>query len=88
MNNNNNNKKNLISKILLWTFIANLLIASLFYLVWCLVDMQQEIRSLEAERNELMGKLEEIASYKEKNGQFQADLNTILEELIKNLENQ
>ena len=84
-NNNNNGKRKLITNILLWTFLANLIIGGLFYVAWRLVDMQQEIRSLESERNELIGTLEEIAAYKEKNGNFQADLNRTLEELLETL---
>lgn len=75
----------IINKIFLWTFIANLIVGGFFYLAWCFNDMQREIRSLESERNELIGRLEEIAAYKEKNGSFQADLNRTLEELLRTL---
>lgn len=77
----------LITKALLWTFLANLIIATVFYLSWYFIEMQRRIKTLKAERNELLGQLEGIAAYKEKNGQFQADLNRILKELIENLEN-
>jgi len=85
--NNNNGKRKLITNILLWTFLANLIIGSLFYIAWSLVDMQQEIRALKVERNGLIERLEEIAAYKEQNGHFQADFSKVLEELIQSLEN-
>lgn len=82
---NGKNGTKLINRVFLWTFIANLIIGILFYLAWCLIDMHQEIENLEAERNELIESLEGLATYKEKNGQFQADLNNVLEELIETL---
>ncbi len=86
MNSKNGNK--LINRIFLWTFIANLVVGILFYLAWCLVDMNQEINSLEVERNDLIEKLEDLATFNEKDGYFQADLNNVLEELIETLKDE